>query len=158
MKNNTTIATRKGWVEAFFSFLILAIEFAIGIVIAFMLLGCKHTEYIEVEKVVEKHDTLREVSFLHDSIHLRDSIYFHEWIKGDTVYSEKVRDRWHYVEHTKRDTIIQKESEYVREPIPYPVIKYVEKPFKKWQISLMLLGFASLVAAGVWIWIKIFKK
>ena len=47
-----------------------------------------------VERVVAQHDT----TTVHhrDSIHQRDSIYIREWVKGDTVYIDRFRDRYVY--------------------------------------------------------------
>jgi hypothetical protein len=68
--------------------------------------------------LVEKHDTTYIEKMSRDSIYMHDSIYIHEYTKGDTVYME--RDRWHYgykdklvhdsIYISQRDTIVNVES------------------------------------------------
>ena len=128
--------------------------------IAFVVLlaACKHTEYVEVEKVVEMHDTLREVQVKYDSIYNHDSIYFYEYVKGDTIYKEKYKEHTKYIERVKRDTITQSKSVYVQVPRPYPVVKYIEKPLKQWQKWLMGIGALSILCLALWIAWKIKEK
>lgn len=120
-----------------------------------LLAACKHTEYVEVEKIVETHDTLREVQVKYDSIYNHDSIYIHEWLKGDTVFLEKYKERVQYIERIKRDTITQSKSEYLQVPRPYPVVKYIEKPLKQWQKGLMGIGALSILCLVLWLAWKI---
>ena len=55
-----------------------------------------------VERIVYQHDT----TAVHhrDSIFFRDSVYVKEWLKGDTVYIEKFKDRYIYKDRW-RDSI-----------------------------------------------------
>lgn len=89
--------------------------------------------------IVEKHDTLR------DSIHTHDSITVYQ--RGDTVFSEKYRDRWRtqYItrEVNKTDTIYS----MIEKPIMYKV--HVEKPLSKWQKLQMYLGRAMFGILGI---------
>lgn len=59
-----------------------------------------------VEHIVIQHDT----TTVHhrDSVFYRDSIYVKEWLKGDTVYIEKYKDRYIYKDRW-RDSISVKE-------------------------------------------------
>ena len=109
------------------------------------LVSCKTekvvTEYIEVPKVsiVEKHDTLVDSVYTHDSI----TVYQ----RGDTVFSEKYRDRWRtqYItrEVNKTDTVYS----VIEKPIMYKV--HVEKPLSKWQKLQMYLGRAMFGILGI---------
>ena len=59
-----------------------------------------------IEHVVYQHDT----TTVHhrDSVFYRDSIYVKEWLKGDTVYIEKYKDRYIYKDRW-RDSVSVKE-------------------------------------------------
>lgn len=82
-----------------------------------VLYGCKSVKYVPVEHTSYKnHEVLRT-----DSIHTHDSIYI--YIKGDTVYHTRWRDRFHEV--TRTDTI------FLRETIPK--IVEVERDFTFWE-------------------------
>ena len=69
----------------------------------FLLPGCSPKI---IERVVERHDT----TFVNhrDSIFFRDSIYVKEYMKGDTVFVEKFKDRYIYKDRW-RDSISIKE-------------------------------------------------
>ena len=92
-----------------------------------LLAGCKSIKYVPVETV--RTDTTYITKQQRDSIMLHDSIYIHEYQKGDTIYRD--RDRWHTIyqdrwrDRTHTDTLIQKDTIQV----PYPV----EKPLTTWQ-------------------------
>ena len=64
---------------------------------------------------------------------------------GDTVRIEK----WHtkYVEKQVHDTLYQSKTDSI--PVPYPVIKEVEKPLTKTQRGLMLAGFLAIVSVVI---------
>ena len=157
-KNDLKDTMREGCLHSAIGSAVLTLELIAGIVIAVLLLGCTKREYIEVEKVVEMHDTLREVQVKYDSIYDHDSIYFYEYVKGDTIYKEKYKEHTKYIERVKRDTITQTRSEYIQVPRPYPVIKYVEKPLKSWQKWLMGIGALSILCLALWIAWKIKRK
>ena len=119
--------------------------------------SCTKTEYITVEKI--KHDTTYVSKVQRDSIWLHDSIYVHEWMKGDTVYRD--RDRWHtvYRETKSRDTVYQSRVDSV--PVPYPVIKEVEKQLSRRQQMVMCVGVFAIIGAFCWfIWwaVKILRR
>lgn len=117
---------------------------AVAVALLAMLTSCK-TKYIPVEKVkyekVVKHDTVSRV----DSFYHRDSICVTQYMRGDTVYQDKVKytvfykDRW-------RDRIVYRDS-FVLDSIPYPV--EVEKPLSWAQKRLIGTGkiFVGLIAS-----------
>lgn len=137
IKFNYNNMARMLW-GAFFGILI------VGIII--MLCSCTKTEYVTVEKI--KHDTTYVSKVQRDSVRLHDSIYVHEWTKGDTVYRD--RDRWHtvYRETKSCDIIYQHRVDSL--PVPYPVIKEVEKQPTRRQQMVMCIGLFAIIAAACW--------
>lgn len=75
------------------------------VLIAVMLLAASCSPKI-VERVVVQHDTTEVHS--RDSLFFRDSIYIKEWVKGDTIYIDRFRDRYVYRDRW-RDSISIKE-------------------------------------------------
>lgn len=104
-----------------------------------------------IEKVVYQHDTT--VVHKRDSIVRRDSVYVKEWMKGDTVFIEKFKDRYIYRDRW-RDSI-----RVVRDSVSVEHIKEVkvEQPLSWWKRAKLgafwwILG--ALVAALAWIFRK----
>ena len=118
------------------------------------LVGCKATERIvTVEKV--RIDTLRENHTTLDSIYLRDSIYVHEWTKGDTVYQEKVRWKNIIHDHYVTDTMYISRTDSI--PKPYPVHVEVEKHLSSWQQFVMWAGRLTLIALALAVGYKVYR-
>ena len=90
-----------------------------------LLTGCKTVQYIPVETV--RTDTTYIIKQLRDSIMLHDSIYIHEYQRGDTIYCDRIqyRDRWR--DRWRTDTIYRSRTDSIA--VPYPV----EKPLTRWQ-------------------------
>lgn len=85
------------------------IELVGGIIIVYAMLGlallfggCKT---IERENIVTKTDTVRIYTQHRDSIIHRDSVFYHVYERGDTVYS--VTERWNvrYNDRVRIDTV-----------------------------------------------------
>jgi hypothetical protein len=93
-------------------------------IICMLLTSCK-TKTVVVEKVVDRYthttDTIR------DSI--RNDVFVKEYVKGDTVFVDKLQTLYKYVYRAKTDTFIQ------RDTIPYVVKQEVakEKKLTLWQ-------------------------
>lgn len=93
-------------------------------IICMLLTSCK-TKTVVVEKVVDRYthttDTIR------DSI--RNDVFVKEYVKGDTVFVDKLQTLYKYVYRAKTDTFIQ------RDTIPYVVTQEVakEKKLTLWQ-------------------------
>ena len=118
-----------------------------------LLTGCKHTEYVTVP---EYHtDTLYQSKVQKDSVYLRDSIYVHEYAKGDTIFLESRKWLTKYVEKLRTDTIYQSKVDSV--PVPYPVTEYVEKSLSWWQKFRLGIGNIVLIGIGIYFLIVIFK-
>ena len=117
-------------------------------VLVLSLTGCSRKI---IEKVVYQHDT----TFVNrrDSLYFRDSIYVKEYVKGDTVYIEKFKDRYVYKDRW-RDSIVTKVDSVAVERIKE--VK-VDKPLSFWQrlkigsFWWLLIGLAGCLA---WIFRK----
>lgn len=119
---------------------------------AAMLTGCRTTKYVTVP---EHHtDTVLQVKQQRDSVWLHDSVFVHEYTKGDTIFRD--RDRWHthYVERLTVDTFYQSRVDSVL--LPYEVVKEVPRELTRWQRARIHMGellLALIVAAagfGLW--------
>lgn len=124
-------------------------------VIIYMLLFCVSFRALPgcspkvIEHVVYQHDT----TTVHhrDSIFYRDSIYVKEWLKGDTVYIEKYKDRYIYKDRW-RDSVSIKEVHDTT-----LVEKKVEKeltPIQKAKMNSFWFLLAGLIASLAWIFRK----
>lgn len=107
-----------------------------------------------VERIVVQHDTT--TVYHRDTTYHRDSIYIREWIKGDTVFVTKFRDRYIYRDRWR-------DSVSVREVHDTTAVEVkVEKELSWIQKSKIgafpwLLGAVILLAAWVtrkW-WLRI---
>lgn len=123
---------------------------------AALLYGCRTVEYVPVERIVVRTDTLRQAALRVDSVFRHDSVAV--YVSGDTVRITQWRDRYRVKMLT--DTLYKSVSDTVRVCESYPV----EKKLTKWQQAKMELGgfafallFAALCVAVVWL-IKKFKK
>ena len=123
------------------TFLILAI----ALLLSFS--SCTTTRYVPVEH--HTTDTVYQSKLQRDSVWLHDSIHVTE--KGDTVKIEK----WHtkYVESIRHDTVYKARTDSV--PVPYPVIKEVEKPRSKFEKGLVGVGILSVMALVIFIAFKL---
>ena len=105
-----------------------------------LLCGCKAKEVVTVEKT--KTDTLLWYSNIHDSVVVKDSVYMRDG--GDTVVVERWHTRWR--EMVVKDTVYKSRLDSV--PMPYPVVKMVEKELSMWQKIRMHAGEAVLAILG----------
>lgn len=127
----------------------LLLGLLLGILTLFLLLlsACKKTEYVTVEKIVEKHDTTFQFQIRHDSILVKDSIFQTEYVKGDTIFRTEIRDHVKYVDRLRVDTL--REIKVVTHQIPVPYIKYVteykDKPLSWYNRGLICIGALCLL-------------
>ena len=122
----------------------MVVYLVVVVVIALAFSGCKTTRYIPVETVKTVYqnttDTIRD--------RIKHVVKVKEYIKGDTVYQDRVeylyKDRW----RTHDSIIIQRDS------VPYPVevIKEVEKRVTPWY-NYLLIG-----ALGLTVLYLLFKR
>ena len=98
-------------------------------------------------KVVEIHDTLRQIVVQADSVVVRDSVRV--WMQGDTIHHDRwrteYRDRWRdkvrEVVKVQTDTLVQRDTTYVQaRPSAVQKIKaYAEG------VVLFVISFLSLL-------------
>lgn len=98
-------------------------------------------------KVVEVHDTLRQIVVQADSVVLRDSVRV--WMQGDTIretrwrteYRDRWRDKVREVVKIQTDTLVQRDTTYVQaRPSAVQKIKsYAEG------VVLFIVSFLSLL-------------
>ena len=104
-----------------------------------------------IERVVYQRDTT--VVHHRDTTFRRDSVYIREWMKGDTVYIEKYKDRFVYRDRW-RDSI-----RVMRDSVAVETIKEVkvEKPLswsQKAKIGAFPWILLALIGAVLWIFRK----
>lgn len=103
------------------------------VVLMVMLCCCTSTRIVEVPVVHTEY--LRHDSIVHDSIHQLDSVYVEK--KGDTIYKEKTRYLYRFLNIYKVDTIKSVDT--------LTVVKEVEKKLTTRQHALMYLGKIFLI-------------
>lgn len=112
------------------------ISFAM-MVVALLLQGCRTPAPTIVERV--RTDTVRLTTERRDSVWLHDSVFFA--LTGDTVRIERWRTK--YVERMRVDTVYRAHVDSV--PMPYEVVKEVERRLSWWQRLRIWLGSAVLL-------------
>jgi ABC-type anion transport system duplicated permease subunit len=103
------------------------------------------TKVVEVEKV--RTDTTYITKHQRDSIHVHDSVYLHEYTKGDTVYREKVRWRTDIKEKLRIDTIYQSKTATVKVEKTETVVQQESKWKRLGRMIGKILGVALLLFA-----------
>ena len=118
------------------------------IVCIFVIAGCAtKRNATSTYKVVEVHDTLRQIVVQADSVVVRDSVRV--WMQGDTIHHDRwrteYRDRWRdkvrEVVKIQTDTLVQRDTTYVQaRPSAMQKIKaYAEG------VVLFIISFLSLL-------------
>lgn len=111
--------------------------------------SCTTERIVTVERV--RTDTTYITKHQRDSVWLHDSTFVK--VAGDTVWIERWHTKWQI--HLEHDTIYRSRVDSV--PVPYPVVKEVEKPLSKTEKGLMVIGLLSLLGAIVAVAWKIKK-
>ena len=96
----------------------------VGLCLCFVLPSCS-------PKIVEKWNTQYVYRDVHhrDTVITRDSVYIREWMKGDTVFVDRFRDRYVYRDRWRDSIRVRVDSltiERVKEV-------QVEKPLSAWK-------------------------
>ena len=119
--------------------------------LALLMCSCKTIEYVPIVEHETHHDSIYFTQVQRDSIWQHDSILIKQ--NGDTVRIEK----WHtkYIEKQVHDTTYVAKVDSV--PVPYEVIKYVEKKLSKPQSVLMTIGMLAILAVIIALAFKLKK-
>lgn len=120
---------------------------SLALAILVVLTGCKTIEYVPVEKVITQVDSIYINKVQVDSIFERDSIFVNQYIKGDTVYCDKVSYVYRYRDKLRTDTIHHWNVDSVL--MNHTRIIEVDKPPSKWQSFLHYLGIFALATIVV---------
>lgn len=104
-------------------------------------------------KIIEKVRTEYVVQTVHhrDTTYTRDSVYIREWLKGDTVWVEKVRDRYVYRDRWRDSVRVEERHDTTF------VEKKVEKELTAGQ-KTKIRSFWWLLAAAVGLAAWTFRK
>ena len=95
--------------------IITMVAFIVLLCLVLSMISCTTTKYVEVP--VTHIDTLIQTKVQRDSIWKHDSIYLHEWMKGDTVYIEKTRWLTDYKERLRIDTVYKSRIDTITKTI-----------------------------------------
>lgn len=108
-----------------------------GLLACLLLAGCRTVKYVPVPSV--SVDSVYVDRFTRDSVYLHDSVFVNQWMKGDTVFVDKVVTKYKYKDRWRFDTVAVMRVDSVR--VPYPV----EKDLSWWEETRMH-SFPILVA------------
>ena len=112
-----------------------------------LLTGCKTIEYVPVETVTTKVDSIYINKVQVDSIFERDSIYINQYTYGDTVYRDKIKYIYRYRDKLRIDTLHHWHVDSVL--VEQTRIIEVDKPPSKWESFLHYLGIFALATIVV---------
>ena len=120
-----------------------------GAVLVLLLAVCASCSPKIVERIVVQHDT----TTVHhrDTTFRRDSVYIREWMKGDTVYIEKYKDRYVFRDRWR-------DSVSVREVHDTTAVEVkVEKPLS-WAQDAKIGAFPWLLLTLIGLLLWTFRK
>jgi len=116
--------------------------FFIGLFLFFLVPGCALLR--PVERTVVQHDTT--VVHRRDSIRLRDSIYVREWVRGDTVYVDRFRDRFVYRDRWRDSIRVQHDTTAVERTREVKV----ERPWAWYDRAALWIGRLAFLALVIY--------
>lgn len=131
----------------------MAMRLSLVLTILIVLTGCKTIEYVPIETVTTKVDSIYINKVQVDSIFERDSIYINQYTYGDTVYRDKIKYIYRYRDKLRIDTLHHWHVDSVL--VEQTRIIEVDKPPSKWQSFLHNLGIFALATIVVLIVIGI---
>lgn len=125
----------------------MAMRLSLVLTILLMLTGCKTIEYVPIETVTTKVDSIYINKIKVDSIFERDSIYINQYTYGDTVYRDKIKYIYRYRDKLRIDTLHHWHVDSVL--VEQTRVIEVDKPPSKWQSFLHYLGIFALATIVV---------
>lgn len=116
------------------------------------LTGCRSTTPTVIHET--RTDTLYITKQQRDSIYVHDSVYVSEQQTGDTI--TRIISKWSvkYRDRAVHDTIYKVRTDSV--PVPYEVVKEVNRLYG-WQKWLMWLGGFALLVVLAFLGFKIYR-
>lgn len=126
----------------------LIMKAAMVAVMIVTLCGC-HTKYVSVPEYHTEWRTKTDTVIKADSVTVRDSVTM--WMKGDTVFKEKIsyRDRLRYIYKAKTDTVTVRDSVSVAVPVEKKASLY-----ERVKSKLFLPLCVAVCLMGILMWIK----
>ena len=109
------------------------------VIMVMMLLSSCRTVYRMVEVETVRTDTTYVAKVQHDSVWQHDSIYLHEYVRGDTVFVDRVFTQWKYKERLRVDTLYRFSIDSVAYEVEVP------RELTSWQKTCMTTGKVSMV-------------
>lgn len=114
-----------------------------------------------IETIVTHTDTVYQVKIQHDSIVRTDSVFLHEYTKGDTVFVEKTKWLREYIDRWRTDTLIEVKNDTIKsvevKEVPRKLTSWQQ--FVMWSGRLVLIALALAVGYGVYrVWKRIRNK
>ena len=120
-----------------------------GALFVLLLVSCAGCSPKIVERIVVQHDT----TTVHhrDTTYRRDSVYIREWMKGDTVYVDRFRDRYVFRDRWR-------DSVSVREVHDTTAVEVKVEKNLSWAQKAKIGAFPWLVLAVIGAALWIFRK
>lgn len=103
-----------------------------------VLVGCRSVRYVPVKSV--SSDSININRFHRDSVYIHDSVFMYKWMRGDTVFCEKVAYKYYYRDRVSYDTVFITKTDSVDKPVTVTV----EKPLNWKQKFLIGFGYVGL--------------
>lgn len=103
-----------------------------------VLVGCRSVQYVPIQSV--SSDSININRFHRDSVYIHDSVFIYNWIRGDTVFSEKVVYKYDYRDKVSYDTVFITKTD----SIDKPVVITAEKSLDWKQEFLIGFGYVGI--------------